>query len=186
LSFLLFGYVFDETHLEGLSPLSRLSYSPPETYSGRRVCQDPVRRVATHEAPRPSCVERPLSARTIRTSRKQTPQTRLRRRIDFTRFGTMTASSSEPARRGFPLSPVIISFEGTKWIEREDCSSSVLPDGLISRASIARGEPVSWHHALLAGPTESYFCPLSLTGEVRFTGRPDSIRRRRQRHLHRY
>lgn len=59
LSFSPFGYVFDGTHLEGLSPLSRLSYSPPETYSGRRVCQDPVRRVATHEAPRPSCVERP-------------------------------------------------------------------------------------------------------------------------------
>ena len=74
-----FGCVFDEFDLEGLSPLSRLSYSPPETYSGRRASHGPVRRVATHEAPRPSCVERPLLAQTVWTSRKRTPQAGLRR-----------------------------------------------------------------------------------------------------------
>ncbi len=60
-----FGYVFERIHLEELSSRSRLSYLPPRTYPGRRTRHGPIQHVAMLEAPRPSCVERPLSAQTI-------------------------------------------------------------------------------------------------------------------------
>lgn len=79
LSFSPFGYVFDGTHLEGLSPLSRLSYSPPETYSGRRASSRPFHGLAARFGVSPR-TKLPAQAALNAPQGKRTPQTGLRRR----------------------------------------------------------------------------------------------------------